>query len=68
MAPGGGGFVASELVAAQQGLGYRMQIAGIYFDLPTIYLNIIIIGLFGFMMDRLLLLSENRLIGWQERN
>lgn len=61
-------LVASELVAAQQGLGYRMQIAGIYFDLPTIYLNIIIIGLFGFMMDRLLLLSENRLIGWQERN
>ena len=60
-------LVASELVAAQKGLGYRMQIAGLYFDLPTIYLNIIVIGLFGFIMDRILLRSEGRLIGWQER-
>jgi NitT/TauT family transport system permease protein len=59
--------VASELVAAQQGLGYRMQIAGIYFDLPTIYFNIIVIGVLGFAMDKLLMLVEDRLLGWQER-
>lgn len=62
-----GTLIASELVAAQQGLGYRMQIAGIYFDLPTIYLNIVVIGLLGFTMDRLLQRFESRLIGWQER-
>ncbi len=60
-------LVASELVAAQRGLGYRMQIAGLYFDLPTIYLNILVIGMFGFLMDRILLLFEGRLLGWQER-
>jgi NitT/TauT family transport system permease protein len=60
-------LVASELVAAQQGLGYRMQIAGIYFDLPTIYFNIIVIGVLGFAMDKLLMLVEDRLLGWQER-
>ncbi|MCB2128055.1 MAG: ABC transporter permease [Rhodobacteraceae bacterium] len=62
-----GTLIASELVAAQEGLGYRMQIAGIYFDLPTIYFNILVIGLIGYAMDRLLQASEGRLIGWQER-
>jgi NitT/TauT family transport system permease protein len=60
-------LIASELVAAQEGLGYRMQIAGIFYDLPTIYLNIIVIGLLGFAMDRILQRFEYRLIGWQER-
>src|SRR5699024_9339286 len=33
--------VAAELIAAQEGLGYRMQQAQIYYDLPTIFVGII---------------------------
>lgn len=59
--------VAAELIAAQQGLGYRMQQAQIYYDLPTIFVGIIVIGVFGLLMDRSLLLIESKLTSWQER-
>jgi NitT/TauT family transport system permease protein len=59
--------VAAELIAAQQGLGYRMQQAQIYYDLPTIFVGIIVIGIFGLLMDRTLLLIESKLTSWQER-
>lgn len=60
-------LVAAELIAAQGGLGYRMQQAQIYYDLPTIFVGLIIIGVLGLVMDRLLLLAEKKLTGWQER-
>jgi NitT/TauT family transport system permease protein len=60
-------LVASELIAAQQGLGFRMQQAQLYFDLPTIFVSIIFIGLLGFAMDRLLMLTERKVTSWQER-
>lgn len=60
-------LVAAELIAAQAGLGYRMQQAQIYYDLPTIFVGLIVIGVFGLIMDRLLLVTERKLTGWQER-
>ncbi|MEU8707983.1 ABC transporter permease [Streptomyces sp. NPDC048565] len=59
--------VAAELIAAQGGLGFRMQQAQIYYDLPTIFVQLIAIGAIGLAMDRLLLLAERRLTHWQER-
>jgi NitT/TauT family transport system permease protein len=60
-------LVAAELIAAQQGLGYRMQNAQLYYDLPTIFVGLISIGILGLLMDRVLLVAERRLTGWQER-
>jgi len=60
-------LVAAELIAAQAGLGYRMQQAQIYYDLPTIFVGLIVIGILGLIMDRALLFAENKLTGWQER-
>lgn len=60
-------LVAAELLAAQAGLGSRMQQAQIYYDLATIFVSIVVIGVLGLVMDRLLLLAETRLTGWQER-
>ena len=60
-------LVAAELLAAQAGLGYRMQQAQLYYDLATIFVGIVVIGVLGLVMDRLLLLAETRLTGWQER-
>ncbi|MEV4243383.1 ABC transporter permease [Streptosporangium canum] len=59
--------VAAELIAAQEGLGYRMQQSQLYYDLPTIFVQLIVIGLIGLIMDRALLLAERRLTNWQER-
>lgn len=60
-------LVASELIAAQQGLGFRMQQAQLYFDLPTIFVSILFIGVLGLLMDRLLMAIERRVTSWQER-
>lgn len=60
-------LVAAELLAAQAGLGYRMQQAQLYYDLATIFVGIVCIGILGLVMDRLLLLAESKLTGWQER-
>ena len=59
--------MAAELIAAQIGLGYRMQSAQIYYDLPTIFVGLITIGVLGLLMDRILLFAELKLTGWQER-
>lgn len=60
-------LVAAELIAAQAGLGYRMQNAQLYYDLPTIFVGLITIGILGLLMDRALLLAELKLTSWQER-
>lgn len=59
--------VAAELIAAQLGLGFMMQRAQIYYDLPTIFVGVVIIGLLGLVMDRLLLWADSVLTSWQER-
>ncbi|AZK97664.1 MULTISPECIES: ABC transporter permease [Streptomyces] len=60
-------LVAAELIAAQQGLGYRMQQAQLYYDLETIFVGIVGIGTLGLLMDRLLIAAERRATVWQER-
>jgi NitT/TauT family transport system permease protein len=60
-------LVAAELIAAQEGLGFRMQNAQLYYDLPTIFVGLITIGILGLVMDRMLLMAERKLTGWQER-
>lgn len=59
--------VAAELIAAQEGIGYRMQDAQVYYETDTIFVGLITIGLLGLAMDRLLMLAGRRLTNWQER-
>ncbi len=60
-------LVAAELIAAQEGLGFRMQNAQLYYDLPTIFVALITIGVLGLLMDRALLAAEKALTSWQDR-
>lgn len=59
--------VAAELIAAQVGIGFRMQQAQLYYDLPTIFVSLITIGVLGLVMDRMILWLERRLTSWQEK-
>ena len=59
-------LVASELIAAPTGLGRMMQSASQFLDTSLIVVGIVVIGVLGFVMDRLLLLLERRLTRWQE--
>lgn len=60
-------LVASELVAAQQGLGALIQSAGSFFQIDVIYVGIISIGAIALTMDLALRALTRRLIRWQER-
>ena len=53
--------------AAQSGLGFRMQQAQLYYDLPTIFVSLVAIGVLGLIMDRIVVRAEERLTHWQER-
>ncbi len=59
--------VAAELIAAQSGLGYRMQQAQLYYDLPTIFVSLIAIGILGLLMDRIVMMADRILTAWQEK-
>ncbi|MGY4477116.1 NitT/TauT family transport system permease protein [Bradyrhizobium sp. USDA 3364] len=60
-------LVASELIAAQRGLGAMIQNASTYFLLDVIYVGIICIGFVALIMDLILRKISARLLVWQER-
>ena len=60
-------LVASELIAAQQGLGALIQNASSFFQLDVVYVGIISIGLIALTMDLLLRAASRRLVDWQDR-
>jgi NitT/TauT family transport system permease protein len=60
-------LVASELIAAQQGLGALIQNAAAFFQLDIIYVGIICIGFVALLMDQVLRRLTRRLVAWQER-
>ena len=60
-------LVASELIAAQRGLGALIQNAASFFQLDIIYVGIICIGLIALIMDMILRKITARLLVWQDR-
>jgi NitT/TauT family transport system permease protein len=60
-------LVASELIAAQQGLGALIQNASSFFQLDIIYVGIICIGFIALAMDLALRAISRRLLAWQDR-
>lgn len=60
-------LVAAELIASSEGLGFLIIQSGQFRDLARVLLGIIIIGLIGLLMDRVILYLDHRLTHWQER-
>lgn len=60
-------LVASELLAAQQGLGALIQDAGAFFQIDTIYVGIVCIGFIALAMDVILRFLARRFVSWQDR-
>lgn len=58
-------LVAAEMTGTFYGLGSMIQTAQIYFRMDKVMLGIVCIGVIGFVLDRLLLLAEKKLTGWQ---
>lgn len=59
-------LVAAELTGASKGLGMMIQKAQGYYDMGTVLLGILIIGIIGMLMEKIVRFLERRLTGWQE--
>lgn len=60
-------LVAAELIAAQNGLGAVIQNASNFFQVPTIYGGIILIGISALVMDQFVRVAMGSVVRWQER-
>jgi len=56
--------VASELVAAQSGLGYMIMDAGTFFRIDDVYVGVFLIGAVGLLLERTLTMLERRYVHW----
>lgn len=59
-------LVAAELVAAERGLGSVIVNGQNYFQVPTIFVGIIMIGAVALIMDKVIRVLTARLLSWQE--
>lgn len=57
--------VAAELIAAPSGLGYVITDATQFFRIHVVYCVVILLGVFGYGMDRLIVALSSRIIHWQ---
>lgn len=56
--------VAAELVAAQRGLGYMIMDAATFFRIADLYVGIILIGVIGVTIERVIMAFEKRFVHW----
>lgn len=59
--------VAAELVAADQGLGYRILIASQFLNTETMFTGMLAIGLLAMISDRVLIILQGWLVPWRGR-
>lgn len=60
-------LVAAELIAAQQGIGAMMVDAQNFFQMPPLFLGILLIGAISLSMDGFVRIIERRLTAWQDK-
>jgi sulfonate transport system permease protein len=53
--------VAAEMIGASSGIGYMIMYARELAQTANMYVEVLIIGIVGFLIDRILLLVQNRL-------
>jgi NitT/TauT family transport system permease protein len=57
--------VAAELIASQAGLGYIITDASNFYKLPVVYVSVFLIATLGFIMDRIVVAINRRVLHWQ---
>ncbi|WP_242860625.1 ABC transporter permease [Clostridium sp. KNHs205] len=60
--------VAAEMVAAASGIGWMVLDASKYLRSDVIFIGIILMGITGIMLDKILLLLEKRIVFWKGKN
>ncbi len=56
--------IVSEFVGERNGIGYYLIIQQSTLDYPALYAGILFLGLLGYVLNRLFLIAERRLLAW----
>jgi sulfonate transport system permease protein len=56
--------IVSEFVGEANGLGYYLNVQQSLLDYPALYAAILFLGLLGYVLNRLFLIAERRLLAW----
>ena len=59
--------LAGEMAGINSGLGYLIITGQQVYNMKLVMLGVILIGVFGFLIDRLMLLGHSRVIWWERR-
>ena len=59
-------LIASELTGASKGLGTMIQEASMYFRMDVVIMGIMVIGIIGLVLNKIVHILERWLTGWQE--
>ena len=59
-------LIASEMTGSRWGLGTMIQEAGLFFNMTRVMMGIMVIGIIGFTLDKVMLFLEKKLTYWQE--
>lgn len=60
--------VAAEMISGQSGLGYSIQLNRLNLQYDLMVVDMLLIGLIGFLLFELIILAEKFLMPWHERN
>lgn len=60
-------LVAAEIVAAESGIGWMVLDASRWLRTDVMYVGIIVMGLTGVLLDRLLVMLDRRIVPWRGR-
>ena len=57
--------IAAEMIAAQSGFGYMIQLTRVLIETERVIGGMVVIGIIGFTMNYLMLRLEHRLTPWR---
>ena len=58
-------MVVSELVGSTNGIGYQLVLHQRQFDLPGMWVGIVLLGILGYALNTILLAVERKALSWQ---
>jgi NitT/TauT family transport system permease protein len=58
-------IVLTEMIGDSRGLGYYIAVSGTRFAFQNVYGAILVIGVCGFVLDRVMLLLRRKLVHWE---
>ena len=58
--------ITAELVGATSGLGYMIQLNRILLQTDNVIMGMIVIGIIGYLMNKLMIILEKKIIRWSE--